>query len=178
VVANTERLHVPTSLKPCRHLVSGLKWVPDRFAGTYGKSTVPGRAPTASIPAGQYGLKPIGMGIYINTRLNVYEGDQNAARKEPEPASEAEVVGSTQAAGRRLGSTRRSQSNIAAHSRRHYPGAEGSRGRTALSDDRIALQALIHDLRNRPKGSIEVIRAAELDRGRLQKYSANAAASS
>jgi hypothetical protein len=42
----------------------------------------------------------------------------------------------------------------------------------------IALQALIHDLRTRPQGAIEVIRAEELNSGRLQKYSANAAASS
>lgn len=47
-----ERLLVPTPPKPCRHLQTAWTWVPDRFAGTYGKSSVPDRAPTASIPAG------------------------------------------------------------------------------------------------------------------------------
>jgi hypothetical protein len=39
----------------------------------------------------------------------------------------------------------------------------------------IALQSLIHDLRSRPDGSIEVIQGPELDHGRLPKYSSTKA---
>lgn len=38
----------------------------------------------------------------------------------------------------------------------------------------IALQAMIHDLRSRQDGSIEVIQGPELDHGRLAKYSVQA----
>jgi hypothetical protein len=36
----------------------------------------------------------------------------------------------------------------------------------------IALQNLIHELKNRPTGSIEVIQGEDLDHGRLPKYDA------
>jgi len=39
----------------------------------------------------------------------------------------------------------------------------------------VALQALIHDLRGRPDGAIEVIQGPELDHGRLRKYTTPAA---